>query len=136
MAIHEMSSYIFDATGQQTGFPNRCPVYAGHFVPIPLVEVVMKRFALAVPALLCLASVARAEPMIQPDQYATIHEGESARDIVAQFGRPEFQPHWANGTYSLAYETQASEGVGHAQVYVDVDAATHKVLGYEVVNQE
>jgi hypothetical protein len=99
----------------------------------------MTRFAIALPVLLGFASLAHAAPVthiVSPQQLDKIQPGESARQVVAALGKPEFKPSWPDGSYSLAYETPSSDNFGNAQLYINVDARTHKVIGYQVAEND
>lgn len=91
-------------------------------------------------SLLSLSSIASARVteshFVTPQQLAAIHTGESAKDVRARLGHPEFHPRWGNGTYSMVYQTADSDGVYNANLYIDVDRHTHKVIGYSIDDNE
>ncbi len=92
-------------------------------------------------SLLTLSSVASASAasdahFVTPQQLAAIHTGESAKDVRAQLGQPAFHPRWGDGTYSMVYQTADSDGLYNANLYIDVDRATHKVVGYSIDDNE
>ncbi len=99
----------------------------------------MTRFAIALPVLLGFASLAQAAPathIVSPQQLDMIQPGEPAKQVIAMLGKPEFKPAWLDGSYSLAYETPSSDNFGSAQLYINVDKQTHKVIGYQVAESD